>query len=154
MMEEKVVPVERLYVIVPQSVQVEIPAGELGIWEYLPRIQSTLMEPGRLMAQVRHVGAKLAYDMAADNVPWRDITTIVLSVRNSKELEKVTTELEEVVYNDSNLFSAYLTEYSDINPEFYGTNDRVHTATIVGPVPSSETLDSVIGHLPLYGKEI
>ena len=154
MTEEKAVPVERLYVIVPQSVQVEIPAGELEIGEYFPRIQTIPMEPGRLMAQVRHVGAKLAYAMAANNVPWRDITTIVLSVRNSKELEKVTAELEEVVYNDSDLFSAYLTEYSDVNPEFYGTNERVHTATIVGPVSSSETLDSAIGHLPLYGKEI
>jgi hypothetical protein len=42
-----------------------------------------------------------------------------------------------------------MTIYEDTNADFYGSKEKVHTATVIGPVYQEE-LDSVIGHLELY----
>jgi len=40
-------------------------------------------------------------------------------------------------------------EFLDHNPEFYGTDKRVHTVTAFGPT-TQEEMEPFIGHLELY----
>ena len=139
----------RIYVIVPESVLVTTKERKATVTTRIP------MEPGRLMAQVAHVARKMENEhlsctpaeprLLLRNENWhegyREMTTIVLSVRNSRELAKVLKELGELV----TVFT-----FSDVNPEFYGTKGRVMTAICTVPTTFAQ-VDPAIGHLDLYG---
>jgi hypothetical protein len=128
---------ERIYVLVPETVQVTVHPKRWVKWFRRSYTRTVHMESGRLIAQGVHVGCMLGDKYA--NVP-----TIVLSVRNTKELRKVSDEAAELVLRGT----AYA-EFYDTNEPFYGTADRVHTITAFGPV-TKEEVDSVLGHLELY----
>jgi peptidyl-tRNA hydrolase len=113
----------RIYVVVASSVTVD---GE--------RIR---MEPGRMAAQACHVTGRYR---AKAGMPYKEITTIVLEARNSKELMKVMVELSQVV---PEIFT-----FHDTNPDFYGTPGHVFTALCTEPVNPS-VVDDAIGHLEL-----
>jgi len=148
---------ERIYVIVPQTVQllhkgIE-PPTEFNIPEdcYHPElfedtVESFPMVHGRLIAQGYHIGRFTERMFANSNVEYREMTAIVLAVRNSKELRKVSNEIQDLISDDTNIVYG---EFHDTNEQFYGTKDRVHTITAVGPV-TKEKLDSALGHLNLY----
>ena len=78
------------------------------------------------------------------------MTTIVLSVRNTKELRKVSNEILSVVNSLSHMIP--YEEFHDENIGFYGTSDKIHTITAIGCVTPEirEMLESAIGHLELY----
>ncbi len=141
-------PEERIYIIVPETVQT-MPNIPGFVPDPLHAV-SINMEPGRLMAQCCHVGRGLQDGLQEMyDEKYRDITTIVLSVRNSKELNKITEELRKWAAGIAGIDSLVV-EFFDENPPFYQTTETVHTATIVGPVDNSEVLDHIIGHLELY----
>ena len=138
---------KRLYILVPLTVQVE----QMGDVPYTKTIR---MESGRLMAQCSHVGRRWENTMAeianamndSTGFPYEEITTIVLSVRNSKELAKVTDELMEYAAGHADIA---VEVFMDTNAMFYGTTEKVPTATIIGQVYSGD-VDHIIGHLELY----
>jgi peptidyl-tRNA hydrolase len=140
---------ERIYIIVPEKVQNEISVIG-GVREENPQIKTITqkMEPGRLMAQCAHAARKLQNLVDEHGGDYRDITTIVLSVRNSKELTKVTNDLYTAWRLMEN--QPEFTTFEDSNPLFYGTDAKVQTAVIIGPVENSQVLDDIIGHLELY----
>jgi hypothetical protein len=127
----------RFYVIVPETIQQD--SSSIG------------MEDGRLMAQSFHIGRVVENRRAAAGAGYEDITTIVLAVRNARELDKVTSDLVslQLDLHSRGLNAFPLSTYKDHNPAFYMTHDRVLTALCVGPVLKSD-VDSVIGHLELY----
>ena len=147
---------ERIYVIVPQTVQVTHPGkwvfpNGIGIPEQLPdTVESYSMVAGRLIAQGVHIGRMLGYWLTSRNIPYEDVTTIVLSVRNTKELRKVSDEILGVL--NSAASNVGYEEFHDTNFEFYGTDKKVHTITAVGPIKPEvrEMLESAISHLELY----
>lgn len=131
--KKKPVEEKRIYVIVPHTVLVTTKVGRA----LKPKMLS--MEPGRLMAQVAHVVSKLRMSLkeTEGNAP---ITTIVLSVRNSRELFKVWDDLVKYTLVE---------HFRDSNPEFYGTKGQVLTAICTVPVTRSEVAEA-LGHLELY----
>jgi peptidyl-tRNA hydrolase len=120
---------KRFYLIVPNTVDT-------------PYKGTFVMEPGRLMAQCCHIGRKLQAGMTQ----YEEVTTIVLSVRNSKELRKVSDELASGFRTGWN---TNYQEFHDTNPVLYGTDSEIHTVTGIGPI-SKEDIDFAIGHLELY----
>ena len=127
---------KRIYILVPKTV--DVGRGEIRC-----------MEAGRLMAQCAHVARKMenaevqvlednkGYDVSA----YQEITTIVLSVRNSRELQFMYDLLYVVPWP--------VFRFEDINPEFYGTKARVLTAICTAPMPVS-LANKYLGHLDLY----
>lgn len=125
---------KRIYVIVPETVQVVQKRGERPV--------TRRMEAGRLMAQCAHVVTQLR--VTVENLHEfrrKPVTTIVLSVRNSRELDKVYGELSQV---------ATTWRFEDDNEPFYGTKKRVLTALAIGPLVKTTQIDDAIGHLDLY----
>jgi hypothetical protein len=144
---------ERIYVIVPKTVQVQSPSHwGYGVTDTLSEEKSHPMVAGRLIAQGVHVGRLLERIFANSGVPYREITTITLSVRNSKELTKVSNEAKSLLLKNDphgcNLRYTY-GEFHDTNYEFYGTEQKIHTITAIGPV-TREAVEDAIGHLELY----
>ena len=149
------VPEKRIYVLVPKTVQVMVKPSRRSPAERV----SFDMESGRLMAQNLHIGRLMEYArMMVEHdayvycngrhlMPkYEEITGIDLAMRNSGEL---------VFYR--NLLLARLGkdgvfEFSDQNPDFNGTNDRVLTSVCTCPVLKSEVED-LLGHLPLYREQ-
>lgn len=131
---------KRFYVIVPKTVQIKFTD-----WAGKQDTQTIPMEHGRLMAQVFHVARKIELYRYNPTLIYEEITTIVLSVRNSAELKKVSNELLNLPTGKQPSLDYFL----DTNPEFYGTNEKVHTVTAIGPV-TKEEVESAIGHLELY----
>jgi hypothetical protein len=138
---------ERIYVIVPETVQVTPPDSS-------PR--SIFMGPGRLMVQCAQVvsamrGCEIINN--GDEAILEPITTIVLSVRNSRELKMI----REALVQDSLTGTAGIEgncryrvqSFQDSNPPFYGTEESVLTAICTTPVCKAD-VDAVIGHLELY----
>lgn len=124
---------KKIYVILPLTVQVR-PDGRR------PRQPHSIpMEAGRLMAQGEHVVSLMRMENIA-LLGMGPITTINLSVRNSKELSKVGYEL---------VGRTRITEFLDKNPEFYGTPHLVPTAICTLPLLKS-AIEEAIGHLELY----
>ncbi len=133
---------ERIYVIVPKTVQVAPPDSSTV---------SIAMEPGRLMAQCAHVVSAMRGNHCIDGDAA--ITTIVLSVRNTRELKLI----REALAQDSLTGTAgieadhryWIQSFHDSNPPFYGTEEPVLTAICTTPVCKAD-VDAVIGHLELY----
>jgi len=121
-------PEKRIYLIFPETV--DCANGRIP------------MEEGRIVAQSCHVGRMLEFNQAASE--YREITTITLGVRNSKELNKIAGDLNEEFWDR-------YAEFRDHNPGLYGSNDRVLTAVAVGPITRDE-VENAIGHLELYQK--
>lgn len=155
-MEEK-----RFYILVPETVQItskvthyDLLTGDSSDEEH---IKSVKMSAGRLIAQAFHIGRKIentrALMSAVGFLPYTEITAIDLSVRNTKELKKVSTEIKNTISDRQlNLIGRdglYYEEFYDTNQDVYGTFEKVHTATVVGPI-SREILENAIGHLELY----
>lgn len=128
---------KRIYVIVPKTVQ---PTRGYA---------SVSMEPGRLMAQCAHVARMLEHDRGEwpKRAKYEEVTTIVLSVRNSRELSKVFCELNDLSVDSNNAFEVF--NFFDTNPGFYGTGNRVMTAVCTSPV-LPEQVSAAIAHLELY----
>lgn len=123
----------RIYVLLPQTVQV--PQGRGG-----KHIVTKRMEHGRLHAQTGHVVSLMRTDPEILREHGRKpITTITLSVRNSRELEKVMLDLMTVTP---------VWEFPDKNPGFYGTKREVRTAVCTAPILREE-VDELLGHLEL-----
>jgi hypothetical protein len=123
---------KRIYVIVPKTVQVTVQGKKKTVY----------MEPGRLTAQAVHVGRKLENDRCMKGIrSYEEITTIVLGVRNTREMEII-----------AGLFATlgiFPTCFHDTNPLFYGTRAQVLTAMCTEPLDSS-VAESAIGHLELF----
>jgi hypothetical protein len=124
-----------IFVLLPHTVQ----------YETLDKFEDKKLPAGMLAAQAAHVVSL----MRTDPIMLRDfgrqpITTVTLSVRNSKELEKVWVELSSAAV-DTWVFR-------DENPRFYGTGIRIITALCTEPIERAKVA-SAIGHLELY-KEI
>ena len=145
---------ERIYVIVPQTVQVLYPAppSPYGELPNVDEIKSFPMVHGRLIAQGVHIGRLLERMFGNSGMAYREITAITLAVRNSKELTKVSREAKALLnandpYGEN--FRHFYGEFHDHNPAFYGTQNRIHTITAFGPT-TREVVDAAIGHLDLY----
>lgn len=127
-------PEDRFYVIVPETVQTDHIGHE--------------MESGRLMAQSFHIGRKVEAARAAAGIGFVDITAVVLAVRNTRELEKVLSELRiNMMQHGKKPFELCL--YRDYNENVYETENGVLTAIVAGPVLRS-TVDHILGHLETY----
>jgi hypothetical protein len=146
---------ERIYVIVPQSVQivrVAVSAAYTDEGSGVEEVESFPMVHGRLIAQGFHVGRLLERMFSNAGMAYREITAITLAVRNSKELTKVSSEAKALLNaNDPHgeNFRWFYGEFHDHNPGFYGTDNRVHTITAFGPT-TREIVEDAIGHLELY----
>lgn len=140
----------RIYVIVPETVQVLGPKKT---------IRSITMEPGRLMAQVAHVTGRMRLDRAfrkydqnklgpvRDWIQYEEITTVVLSVRNVRALERVHEDLVDCA-RMYDLPGPYV--FEDHNPSVYGIRGRLLTAVCTAPVLRSQIMYA-IDYLELYG---
>lgn len=135
----------RIYVLLPEGVQVQ--QDEDG------EFKSRYMVPGRLMAQGEHVtglmrGCEYLYHGHDNKILINPITTINLSVRNSRELDFMQNLLIEAARKqETPTFRVY--QFFDDGAEFYGTKNKVKTAVCTTPVLRS-AIDAVIGHLELY----
>ena len=146
---------KRIYALVPQTVQILHQAPPVRDEYDIPGIDEIVSVPmvhGRLIAQGVHVGRMLGHFAERLKIPYESITTIVLAVRNSRELRKVSTEvlgrlsaLKTLNPTETLLYE----EFHDTNFGLYGTRDRVHTITAFGPV-TRESVENAIGHLDLY----
>lgn len=138
MSEEK-----RIYVVVPETIQTTRVNWASEVRETIT--ESIPMVPGRLMAQCAHVVSKMwAHFVYSD---WEPTTTIVLSVRNSKALNKVLNEFRHGGFE----FNVH--EFLDTNSEVYGTSAPQLTAICTDPITQEERdgVEHIIGHLELYG---
>ena len=147
----------RIYVIVPHTVQASDPSDGTPL-------ASVTMSPGRLMAQAAHVVSQMRGDESQRTRPriagydiFKTTTTIVLSARNSKELDLLRRMLIE---HSSGGIEAMNSEnppeekfgvcwFYDINAPFYGTDAGVQTAVCTTPVFAYQ-VEAVLGHLELY----
>lgn len=146
---------KRFYILVPETVQItstvthyDLLTGDSMDEEHT---KSVKMVAGRLIAQAFHIGRKIEnsrVNFQSISLEYEEITAIDLSVRNSKELRKVSDEIFSLVRSNPNILRMY-EEFADTNFDIYGTTEKVHTATVVGPI-SREELESAIGHLELY----
>lgn len=147
----------RIYIIVPETVQVTVRG----------KTWTQVMEPGRLMAQCAHVARKMENavlnqahwnrtpDVAMEDMgDYQEVTTIVLSVRNSLALARVLKDLEErnenIQANTSGAEDIGPYTFEDYNPEFYGTKKRVLTAVCTAPIERWKIAEA-IDYLELYG---
>jgi hypothetical protein len=135
---------KRIYVLVPETVQVEVPS-RWGYGEGTTETKSYPMVARRLISQGVHIGRMLGNWSFNRGNP--EITTITLSVRNTKELRKVSDEVQAILRHAEEHI-AY-EEFHDTNIGFYETTEKVHTITSFGPV-TREEVESAIGHLELY----
>jgi hypothetical protein len=133
----KAPPEKRIYVLLPETVQV---AQHIRGLKKLQMV-SIHMEAGRLIAQGEHV-VSLMRIHRLDELGMSPITTINLSVRNSKELEKVGFELSKIL-------GCLLTSFHDVNADFQGTKQEVLTAVCTTPITQDES-DEAVGHLELF----
>jgi hypothetical protein len=157
-MEEK-----RFYILVPETVQITSTFDNIDLskTDQLDTfsevaVKTVKMSAGRLIAQAFHIGRKIENYRVNKFLKesnggrlkdhYEEITAIDLSVRNTKELEKVSNEIDASIDACSGIFYA---EFWDTNSDVYGTTEKVHTATAVGPVTRDE-LENAIGHLELY----
>ena len=160
---KKVVDEKRFYVIVPERVTGQDQAGKTGL--------THCMEPGRLIAQGFHVGrkienARLSLDPEKE---YEEITCIVLSVRNSREMSKIANEIslsllqstqggfcsDLGLFDRESKFKLNFEFFKDKNDPLYGREKKAMTAIAIGPVKVSDKikyLDDIIGHLELYGE--
>lgn len=125
--------------ILPETVQF---IGAVPGSQARGKVQRSLTLPhGMLMAQAAHVVSKMRVDRKTEfgDCP---ITTIVLGVRNSKELFKIGLEL--IKYK-----SARIWQFHDTNESLYGGNAEVLTAICTEPIEKSKIEDE-IGHLELF----
>lgn len=147
---------ERIYVIVADTVQPD-------------QFTTVKQVSGRIAAQVAHVVSRVRVAMTIDLVDglfesnkkkaqdalygpdflddaFKPITTIVLSVRNSKELDHIASMLNLVGVSSETFF--------DTNGEVYGWDEennetRVLTAVATHPVTPDDVKD-VLSYLPLW----
>lgn len=151
-------PDKKIYVLVPLSVQFEETIAGLGCPGTLTNeLVSKKNTSGYLAAQAVHAGRLVDRQLARIGYGTGPITTIVLTVRNSKELRKV--ELEVMDELDGDISGEFrptdvaFARFEDTNEAVYGRDVwgeliKVHTATAFGPV-TSERMDAMIGHLEL-----
>jgi len=141
---------ERIYVIVPQTVQCEV-ITPLDNETIKVETKSFPMVAGRLIAQGVHIGRMLGNWYFNRGNP--EITTIVLNVRNTKELRKVSDEIKRKVDELVETVDRIpYEEFHDTNVAFYGTEDKIHTITAFGPITPEirELFEEAIGHLELF----
>jgi hypothetical protein len=136
-------PEQRIYIIVPEKITIRNKTKKLPALEYL-------MEHGRAIAQAVHVARKLESQFAMGNsiYNYEVLTTIVLSVRNSKELALISNALYTHDEDSTNYDNKYA-EFSDTNPNVYGTDQSYLTAIAFGPT-TAEEMEPILGHLELW----
>ena len=123
----------KIFVIVPETVQVKPRSGD----------RTTIHMPfGRLAAQTAHAVSSMRMNWM-DEWGTGPITTIVLSVRNSRELRKVEQELWALEEE-----GMYISAFQDSDEKFYGTKDKVLTAICTCPC-TKDMISEAIGHLEL-----
>ena len=132
MSEEK-----RIYVVVADTVQVK---------QSEAFTETIVQAPGRLAAQVGHVVSKMRVTRAIVlNELFTPITTIVLSARDSKELQHIRFVIDIVGIKAEAFY--------DENEDVYGWNgDELHkvlTAVATHPV-DPVAVTGVLDHLPLW----
>jgi hypothetical protein len=134
---------KRIYFIVPETVQVDIPRRK--------RANTVRMEPGRLAMQAVHVALEMYESVLNRNRKakgYGQLTAIMLSVRNSRELAKIEAELRSHA-SSFGIPSYEVYSFSDVNPDLYGINGRVQTAICTTPIEKS-MIEPVIGHLERF----
>lgn len=130
---------KRIYVIVAETVQ--------------PDVGFSVAQPaGRIAAQVGHVVSKTRLRIAfrTSNLMFEPITTIVLAVKNTVELEHM--------HHVLRLASIDHDFFEDTNEEVYGydpiLNGPVQVTTALATIPiERKRLEGLIDHLPLYTPE-
>ena len=146
----------KIFVLVPLSVQFQTPVYPLGCEATLAPA-SKKNTSGYLAAQAVHAGRLVDRQLARIGYGTEPITTIVLTVRNSKELRKVELdvmdELDDDISGEFRPNDVAFARFEDTNEAVYGRDVwgeliKVHTATAFGPV-TSERMDAMIGHLEL-----
>lgn len=134
---------KRIYFIVPEAVQVTIPRRK--------RAYTVRMESGRLAMQAVHVALEMYESVMSTNRKakgYDQLTAIMLSVRNSRELAMIEAELRSHAAGSGiPHFEVY--SFSDVNPDLYRIKGRVQTAICTTPIEKS-VVDPVIGHLERY----
>jgi len=142
--KKKPVEEERIYIIIPKIVDVPLRRGRKTLNHHV-RMDS------RWGAQAVHA-ALLMMDWEDQNI-FRAFNkpTIILSVRNSKELEKVRCELTEQAQalDHQGLDTFMVHEFQDVQPDYWGTPAPVTTAICLSPTRRS-VVESTIGHLEKY----
>jgi peptidyl-tRNA hydrolase len=133
---------KRIYVVVAETVQPD-------------EFTSVDQVPGRLAAQCAHVVSLVRVSMALNQENFREFgvyqpfTTIVLSVKDSKELIHIRAMMDRLKYMHTVFF--------DSNEDVYGWDrdqpHRVLTALATFPITQSEISD-VLGHLPLWSPKL
>lgn len=157
---------KRFYVIVPETVQVVVKGAiDKNYWSeiwncsadrfkhqniFQDDVKTFKMVPGRLLAQTFHIGRLIEHIREEQfHLPYSEETAISLSVRNTKELTKISDDLEKNFINIHKNGLYFFERFYDTNKNFYGNDRKVHTATAIGLV-TQEEMDEFIGHLELY----
>lgn len=134
---------KRIYFFVPETVQVPVSRRK--------KARTVRMEAGRLAMQAVHVAFEMYEGVSSKGRPakgYGQVTAIMLSVRNSRELAKIEAELRNFASSfRTPPFEVY--SFADENPDLYGTRGRVQTALCTTPIEKS-ILEPVIGHLERY----
>jgi hypothetical protein len=135
-----------IYVLVPATVTV------LHGRQHTPVVIP--MAAGRLMAQNSHVtslmrGTEYLKHKDGTNLLIAPITTIVLSVRNSRELDFMQKVLRRHGREAKKPYSVY--EFFDENLLLYGTKAGVKSVICTTPVDRA-VIAEVVGHLPSFGE--
>jgi hypothetical protein len=139
-MKKKAQEEKRIYVILPLTVQV--PRGRTKADRHI-RIPA-----GMAAAQAVHVTRKMeCEDDEFEPGKYQEITTITLSVRNSKEMHLIYQLLEDKILDEGAKYRIYT--FYDRNAVLYGRGKKVLTAICVTPMTAS-AVDAAIGHLELY----
>lgn len=160
---------KRIYVVVANTVQHPLQRGERG-WSRIPRDTRDIVQPaGRQIAQACHAVRRMGHSMViravlglftnwkrghhlshlrsaiSFKINYEPITTIVLSCRDSFELEHVYNLLRDQVGVEA-------FKFNDTNPDAYGEGEVV-TAFATVPVESYKMV-GVLDYLPLWSPEV
>lgn len=135
----------RIYIIVPETVDVPVGRG----------VNRVKMD-SRWAAQAVHAAIEMVNherDRGTKTHGWGNLPTIVLAVRNSRELEKVWNELhahrDKTTSKQAVFFPYGMHKFEDVQPDFWGTKGKVWTAICLTPVDKA-LVEPVIGHLEKY----
>jgi hypothetical protein len=142
-LEESEAEEKRIYVIVPETIQVYIPTTSTKRLVFRDIVQSC----GRNSAQVGHVVSKMRVLMDRrekpnpDNALVDSYTTIVLGARDTKELKHIVHLLS------NNSISHYT--FFDHNTHVYGTVEPQLTAICTEPIEQIQVI-GILDYLPLW----
>lgn len=135
---------KRIYVVVAETVQAD--SGHSDFYN------DVVVQPaGRIAAQVGHVVSKMrTLRLVGFDEYWKPITTIILSVKNSKEMDHI----QHVLGLGSVAYESFLDENDEYGWKYNAhgiasTEASVVTALCTHPIEPSER-EGLLDHLPLW----